>query len=264
MSRACRGSLLALVALLCLAVVAVSAPAEVTQRGNLRVSVSGKLSPSALPRTGSAPIAVSIGGRIATTDGSDTPQLRRLQIEINRQGRFEYEGLPVCRVGQIQPASDARALSACRSALVGEGRFSGTLALPGSPEPFPMTGRMLLFNGKSHGRPVVLGHIYSAHPFTTSFVITFAIKQASHGRYGTILTADLAKALGPKRSLDSIEITLSRRYRYRGVSRSYVSAGCPAPKGFPGATFPLARTTFSFLGGVGMTSVLTSHCRAKG
>jgi hypothetical protein len=263
-SRRARGSLPALIALLGLAAFALSARAEVAQHGNLRVSVSGELRPRSLPRTGSAPIAVSIGGRIATTDGSAPPQLQQLQIEINRHGRFEYGGLPVCRISQIQPASNARALSACRPALVGEGKFSGTVALPGSAEPFPMQGPLLLFNGRSHGRPVLLGHIYSAHPFTTSFVITFAIDQASHGQYGTTLTADLAKALGPKRSLTDIEMTLSRRYRYRGASRSYISAGCPAAKGFPGATFPLARTRFSFVGGIGLTSVLTRSCRAMG
>jgi hypothetical protein len=262
-SRRWRGSLPALIALLCLGAVAVAARAEVTQRGNVRVNVSGNLTPRSLPRTGSAPIAVSIGGRIATTDGSVPPQLQQLQIEINRHGRFEYGGLPVCRVSQIQPASDARALSACRPALVGEGKFSGTVALPGSAEPFPMQGPLLLFNGRSHGRPVLLGHIYSAHPFTTSFVITFTIEQRSHGQYGTTLTADLAQALGPKRSLSNIEMTLSRRYRYRGASRSYISAGCPAAKGFPAATFPLARTRFSFVGGIGLTSVLTRSCRAK-
>lgn len=240
------------------------AQAEVSQSGNLRISVNGKLSPKALPRHGAAPVSVSVSGAISTTDGTAPPQLRTMQIDVNRHGRFDTVGLPVCRYNDIQPASDARALAACRSALVGEGHFAGTIALPGSAEPFPMAGRLLLFNGRQHGRPVLLGHIYSPKPFASSFVMVFEIRNQARGEYGTTMTANLAKALGPKRNLTSIEMTLSRRYRYRGASHSYISAGCPAPKGFPGLTFPLARTSFSFAGGKKLTEVLSKSCRAKG
>ena len=85
-----------------------------------------------------------------------------------------------------------------------------------------------------------------------------------HGTYGTTLTANLTKALGNKRNLTGIEMTLSRRYSYNGKPRSYVSAGCPAPKGFPGVTFPLARTSFSFAGGMKLTSTLTRDCKVRG
>lgn len=240
------------------------ARAEIVQKGNLRVLVNGKLSPKALPRHGVAPVSVSVSGNVSTTDGSAPPQLRTMQIDVNRHGRFDTVGLPVCRYNDIQPASDARALAACRSALVGEGHFAGTIALPGSAEPFPMEGRLLLFNGRQHGRPVLFGHIYSPKPFASSFVLVFEMTTAAHGTYGTTLTANLAKALGAKRNLESIEMTLSRRYRYHGASQSYISTDCPAPKGFPGITFPLARTSFSFAGGKKLTEVLEESCRAKG
>ena len=238
--------------------------AQVEQLGNLRVSVDGKLLPRSLPRQGTAPVSVEVGGQISTTDETVPPQLRELKIEINRHGRFDFTGLPSCKLSQIQPASDSRALAACGSALVGEGRFAGTIALPGSAEPFPMAGRLLLFNGRRHGRPVLFGHIYSPKPFSSSFVLVFEMRTASHGTYGTTLTANLAKALGEKRNLDSIEMTLSRRYRYRGATHSYISAGCPAPKGFSRLPFPLARTTFSFAGGKTVRTVLTKSCRAEG
>jgi hypothetical protein len=237
---------------------------EIAQKGNLRVAVEGKLSPKALPRHGSAPVSVSVSGAVSTTDGTPPPQLRTMQIEVNRHGRFDTTGLPLCRYNQIQPASDARALAACRSSLVGEGHFAGTIALPGSAEPFPMAGRLLLFNGARHGRPVLFGHIYSAKPFASSFVLIFEMRTLAHGTYGTKLSANLAKALGAKRNLQSIEMTLSRRYRYRGQAHSYISAGCPAPKGFTAFPFALARTSFSFAGGKTVTSVLTKQCRARG
>lgn len=234
----------------------------ITQQGTLRVTVTGKVSPHALPRSGVAPIAVSVGGQVSTTDQSFPPQLRQLRIEINRNGRLDYRGLPVCSLDRIQPSTNSRALSACRPALVGQGTFSAYIVLKGQ-EPYPSSGRLLVFNGREHGKQVLLGHIYISRPFASSFVITFAIASRRHGQFATTLTANLAKALGSRRYLTGIEMTLSRHFSYRGKAHSYLSAGCPAPKGFPGAVFPFARTSFSFASGRSLTSVLTSDCSAR-
>lgn len=239
------------------------AGAEIVQHGDLRVSVQGGLSPKTLPRRGTAPVAVKVGGKVSTTDGAEPPQLRRLVIEINRHGRIDGTGLPTCRAEAIQTASNGRALAVCGPALVGEGRFTGTISLPGTA-PFPFEGKLLLFNGREHGRPALFGHIYSPHPFATSFVIAFQIRSKRHGTYGTVLSANLRKALGAKKNLTGIEMTLSRRYSYRGRRRSYVSAGCPAPKGFGSVPYPMARTSFGFAGGATLTEVLTRTCRARG
>jgi hypothetical protein len=260
-SRCLRSTLtLALAAVLSFAALA---GAEVTQKGALQVSVSGKLSPSALPREGSAPISVSVGWDITTVDGSAPPKLKTLKIEINRAGHFDYIGLPVCPIAKIQPATTGRALSNCRSALVGEGKFSAIIGLEGQ-ETYVTEGRLLVFNGLSHGKPVLLGQIYSPHPFATSFVIPFTVEALSGGTYGTVLTATLPKSLRSWGNLTGIEMKLSRRYGYEGRRQSYISAGCPAPKGFSRAAFPMARTSFSFDGGSVLSSVLNRSCRAKG
>lgn len=239
------------------------ASAEVEQVGNVRVSVDGKLSPRALPRKGTAPVSVEVGGQVSTTDGTTPPQLRELKIEINRHGHFDFTGLPSCKLAEIQPASDSRALANCRSALVGEGSFKGTITLPGS-EPFPIEGRLLLFNGSEGSHRTLFGHVYTPEPFGTSFVIRFKVTAEKGGRFGTVLTADLGQALGEKRSLSEIEMKLSRRFTYRGRRRSFLSAGCPAPKGFRLATYALARTTFAFADGRKLTTVLNRSCQARG
>ncbi len=244
-----------------LAISVAFAQAETTQNGNLRVTVSGKISPHSLPRTGAAPIAVSVAGQVSTTDESQPPHLNLLRIEINRSGRLEYSGLPVCNLPQIQPASNGRALADCRSSLVGKGSFSATLSLPGQA-PYPTQGRLLVFNGREHGRQVLLGHIYSSKPFSSSFVITFQISTHRHGPYGTTLTANLSKSLGGKRNLTGIEMTLSRLYSYHGTKHSFLSSGCPAPKGVRSALFSLARTSFLFPGKT-LTSTLTSTCGVR-
>jgi hypothetical protein len=262
-TKAKRASAILLALSLALAIATIAGADGIAQKGNLRVDVSGTLSPHALPRNGAAPVSVSVSGQISTTDESTPPQLRKLTIEINRHGRFEYRGLAVCRIGEIQPASNARALAACRSSLVGRGKFAGTVALPGSA-PDPISGRLLLFNGTEHGRQVLLGHIFSPRPFATSFVIVFQIATVRHGTYGTVLTANLAKALGSKRNLTAIEMTLRRSWSAGGRRHSYVSAGCPAPKGFSKWPFPLARATFSFAGGRQLTETLIKDCKVRG
>lgn len=252
----------ALALALCLAAAPLVA-AQPVQKGDLRVSVDGELLPKVLPRQGVAPVAVKVGGRVSTTDGREPPQLRTLTIEINRHGRIDDTGLPTCKAQSIRTASNGRALAVCGPALVGEGRFSGTISLPGAA-PFPFEGKLLVFNAVEQGHPALLGHVYSPHPFATSFVIGFRVRPERRGEYGTVLTANLGQALGQKKNLTGIEMTLSRRYSYEGRARSYISAGCPAPKGFPSTLYPLARVGFSFAGGKTLTTVLTRSCGARG
>jgi len=232
----------------------------ISQKGNLRVKVSGRLAPKRLPREGSAPISVSVGGQITTTDESLPPQLRSLRIELNRHGRLDFAGLPTCPYDRIQPGSSQRALAACRSALVGQGSFTANITLAGQ-EPYPTQGKLLVFNGIRHGKPVLYGHIYSPRPFATSFVIIFSIEEIHRGVYGTALNAPLPKAMEAWGRLTGLEMTLSRRYRYQGTRHSFISSGCPAPPGFSKVVFPLARTRFDFAGQKALSSTVVDGCR---
>jgi hypothetical protein len=243
---------------------AASAVAVIEQKGNLRVAVKAKISPSKLPRQGAAPISVSVGGEVSTTDLTLPPQLRRLVIEINREGHLEHRGLPPCRYRQIQPATNERALAACRDSLVGQGTFDAYILLGGGQPPYPAHGRLLLFHGTKGKAPLLFGHIYISKPFAASFIITFEIKHTQKGRYGTILSANLARDLGSRRYLTAIEMTLSRRYSFGGRRRSYLSAGCPAPEGLSRVAFSLVRTSFVFAGGERIRSTLVSSCRVRG
>lgn len=254
---------LATALLVTLALASFAKAAEITQQGNLRVSVEGKLSPQALPRKGAAPVAVSVAGQIATTDESTPPQLQKLEIEINRHGKLDFAGLATCKANLIRTASNGRALGACGDALIGKGKFFGTITLPGS-SPYPIEGKLLVFNATEKGKPVLLGHIFSPHPFATSFLIAFEVSAKRHGTYGTVLSADLAKALGSERNLTGLEMTLQRNFNYKGRSHSFISAGCPAPKGISKVLFPLAQTSFGFADGRKITSTLTRQCKARG
>ncbi|HEV7771387.1 MAG TPA: hypothetical protein VGO66_12125 [Solirubrobacterales bacterium] len=240
-----------------------AAASETSQKGNVLLDVNGDLSPQRLPRKGAAPISVSVGWQIATTDGAPPPKLKTLKIEINRAGRFDLEGLPTCPYAKIQPANTSRALANCREALVGRGSFQALIALAGQ-ESYVASGQMLIFNGLQGKKPVLLAQIYSPRPFANSFVITFKLAEIDKGRYGSALTATLPPALRDWGSLTEIQMRLKRIFGYEGARHSFLSAGCPAPKGFTEAPFPLARTSFSFIGGYSQSLTLTRSCRVRG
>lgn len=233
-----------------------AAAAEVTQRGDLRVSFGGRLVPHALPRSGAAPVRISLGGRIATADGAAPPQLRQITIDINRHGRLDRSGLPVCHFAEIQPATSQAALEACGAARVGEGRFSADVLLP-TQSPFPSRGKVLAFNGVWRGRPAILAHVFGRDPIAASYTIPFLVVHAS-GAFGTRLSASLPE-VGPRWGyITGLSMRLGRTFRFHGRIHAYLKASCPAPAGFPGAVFPLARATFGFQGQALGTTLMRS------
>jgi DNA-binding beta-propeller fold protein YncE len=235
---------------------------ETQQVGSMLLDVSAQLFPKKLPRDRLAPIAVSIGWKISSTDGSEPPKLKTIEIEINRNGVLDAAGLPACPYEKIQPASTSRALANCRASLVGTGSFSALVGLEGQ-ERYVAKGRMLVFNGLEKGKPVLYGQLYSGFPFANSFVIPFKISKDKSGAYGTSLQATLPANLRAWGNLTEVEMRLSRKYSHRGKRRSFLSASCPTPKGVGLALFRLARTSFSFTGGIDVSSTLTEQCNAR-
>lgn len=250
-----------LVALLATAF-ATLAQGETHQVGNMQLTVTAKLAPNKLPRDQLAPTGVSIAWKITSTDGSEPPKLKTIQIGINRNGVLDATGLPICPYGKIQPASSSRALSNCRASLVGKGSFSALVGLEGQ-ERYVAEGQMLVFNGVKGGQPVLFGHLYSDYPFANSFVIVFDIDRSKKGAYGTSLSAKLPANLRAWGNLTEVEMRLSRNYRHRGERRSFLSASCPTPKNINLALFRLAKTRFAFTGGTDVSSTLTETCKVR-
>jgi hypothetical protein len=236
------------------------AQAETIQKGPLRIAFDGRITPAKLPRAGVAPVKVAVGTKIFATKGGPLLQLRKIAIAINRHGRLDPTGLPVCEVDDIQPATTEKALEACRGSLVGEGHFSAEVALSKQAS-FPSAGKLYAFNGAYKGRPAILAHVYGTQPVPTSFTLPFTIDQ-SKGTFATTLTATFPAT--DDNFVTAIDLTLSRSFTYKGKKRSYASAGCPAPKGFPGATFPFAKASYAFAGGKKLSSTLTRSCKARG
>jgi len=247
-----------LATLLCLTSLA---KAEVIQRGGLRVTVQGELTPTKLPRQGGAPIHVSIGTQIASAKGGDPPQLRKLAIAINKYGRFDSKGLPACTERDIQPATTQAALAACGASLVGSGHFDAKILFK-QQVPFPSSGKLYAFAGTYQGKPAILAHVYGKKPVPTSFTFPFVIKR-SKGTFGTVLSASFPEVTGNAGYVTGLSLSLGKTYKAGGETHSFLEASCPAPKGLSRAPFSLAKATLSFPGRT-LSTTLTRSCRVRG
>jgi hypothetical protein len=238
------------------------AQAELSQVGNVRISFSGSFSPHALPRDHPAPVTVDIQGSIGTADGSHPPAVRKIEIGLNRNGELSTQGLPACASPLLQSTSTQTALDRCRPALVGRGRFGAEVDFA-SANPVTATGKLLAFYGKDDGKPALLLHLYATTPVRATFVLPLKISDRAKGRFGTFLSAKIPTLAGGLGSVTEIDLTIGRDYTYRGSPRSFISASCPAPAGFPGAIFSLARGSFYFADGKRIDTTLSRDCRVR-
>jgi len=238
------------------------AHAELTARGDLFVKFSGGIAPDALPRLSRAPISITVAGTVRTLSGERPPALRRIAIAINRGGRLDAHGLPVCRQDEIEPSSTEEALERCGPALVGGGSYDADVAFP-EQSAFPSHGRILAFNSIVNGQRAILAHVYGDKPVPITRIIVFRIREST-GTFGTILTGSLPAALNRYGYLRRISLSLHRNFVYRGQPRSYLSAACDAPAGFPGASFAFAHASMSFADGRTLSSTLTRSCKVRG
>jgi hypothetical protein len=250
---------LALVAALCFGA---AAQAELAQEGNIVLSFDGGISPQALPRSGTAPVAVAIDSTVKTTDGADPPpQLREIGIAINREGRLFDRGLPTCRVRRIQPTTIEAARRICGGAIVGSGRVGVRVHLD-NQDPFTFEGPLLVFNAQRQGGSRrILAQVYGLRP-PSAFVLTFKILRRP-GTFGTLIRTTLPKSAWKWAYVTHFQMRLKRTYMHEGKRRSYVSAGCPAPPGFSVAVYAFAKGTFEFAGGRRVSSTLTRTCRVR-
>jgi hypothetical protein len=253
--------LIAAVALLAVGLAGV-AHGERTQEGNIVVDFDGGITPHALPREGTAPVAVTVDSSFLTTDGADPPpQLRQIAIGINREGEIFDRGLPTCRVRRIQPATIAAARRICGGAIVGSGQVRVRVHLD-NQNPFTFKGPLLVFNGERRGgERRLLAQVYGTRP-PSAFVLTFKIRRDS-GTFGTVIQTTLPPAAREWAYVTHFDMKLRRTYTWRGKRRSFISAGCPALSGFTVALFQFARAKFSFAGGRAVTNELTRSCRVR-
>jgi hypothetical protein len=198
---------------------------------------------------------------VRTLSDDRPPALRYIAIAINRGGRIETRGLPVCRRSEIESTSAEQALEICGSALVGRGRFAADVSFP-EQSSFPLRGGILAFNTVIDGERAILAHVYGTEPFPNTRIIVFRIRE-SEGTFGTVLAASLPVSINRHGYLKRIILNLRREFVYRGRTRSYLSAACAAPSGVTVGVFPFVRVSMTFADGRKLASTLIRTCRVR-
>jgi hypothetical protein len=231
--------------------------AEFVQSGNLLVSFDAGLKPSKLPRSKLVPVRVGFKGTFENLDASDTPALNTMVVRLSRGGRIDARGLPRCAEHRLQGLSSKEALLVCGAAQIGSGTANSAFRFPDGSR-VRSAAKMLLFNAP-HG---ILMHVYTTDPLKGTFLVPMSIHKGS-GAFGTVLRARFPKIAAGYGYLTGFEMVIDRSFTYRGETRSYVLASCPAPKGFNKITFELARVTFAFRNGVKVRNAALRTCTPR-
>jgi hypothetical protein len=190
-------------------------------------------------------VAVHLAGRVFTSDRAPLPRVNWIRLELAWRGVLDTHGLAVCPRARLRGTDSGQAIETCGAAQVGRGRLFARIFVPNQPA-FDIRARLVAFNGRTRsGRHAVLVHAYSKHP-PVSFVIPFSVHHRS-GSFSTVLVALIRRSAGPWPHVANFQIVVSRNFNVHGRQRSYLSASCPAPKGFT-AGFSIARATYSFQG----------------
>lgn len=218
---------LALLLLACAAAPA-GASREVVHLGNLFLADNGGITPSALPRHGSAPISARLEAEIGTTDGSHPPALRHIDLDIDRTIGIDATGLPTCKLIRVEATSSAAAKRACPDAIIGSGWAKVEVAFP-EQAPFSSTGPVVLFNGGVRGKTtLVLLHAYVDVPAPTAIVVPAQIVHIDKGRFGLEILATIPRIAGGAGSVTAFRLDVGRRFTVAGKRRSLLTAGCPS------------------------------------
>jgi hypothetical protein len=216
---------IALVALPLL-IVAAAASALVLEAGDLVLHANGGFAPTKLPKHEDAPIKIYGGGKASTRSGELPPIVDTLEIEFDRHGHVETKGLEVCKSGRLQSTTVPAARKACPNAIVGKGKGSAIVKFP-EQDPIPISSPITLFNGpKKGGDDTIIAHAYTTVPVPTTFIIPVVIEKISHGVYGYRTKAKIPKIAGGAGHPISGNITVDRKWTFKGRKYSFVNARC--------------------------------------
>jgi hypothetical protein len=222
--------------------------------GDLLIVGHGGFKPEALPKHHDAPIKIYGGGRISTVSGELPPILDKLTFEFDKHGSVDTTGLEVCRAGKLQATDVPAARRACPNAIVGKGFGRAVVKFP-EQGPIPVSSPITLFNGpKVHGNDSVLAHAFTTVPVATTYIVPVVIERIHKGVYGYRTEARIPKIAGGYGHPTAGNLTVERKWTYKGKKHSYVNARCETGH-------LQARGEFTFKDGTFLTGTFFRPCK---
>lgn len=237
--------------------VAVAAKPTVTRVGNVIVKANGDVTPKALPKKRMAPVTLRLSGQIGTNDGTQPPALRKVIIDFDKHGAVNARGLEVCKPGRLQARNTRAAKKACKGTIVGTGRTKVKVALA-EQQPFTTSGPLVLFNGGVRGKKTTMYvHAYVNVPAPTAIVTKVVVRKIKKGRYGTRAIATIPRIAGGAGSVIYFNLKVKRKFRFKGKTRSYLTARCANRRFY-------AHAKSFFADGTRASGTVVRGCRQRG
>jgi hypothetical protein len=183
--------------------------------------------PRSLSRSTSTPIALNLGGRIGTVDGSRPPALREFVLDLDKNIAIDSRDLPTCQRGQRDfRFPDLKSL--CKGAIVGEGKVGFQIQFPEEPS-ISTESKLIVVNvgSRKAGESTLYAVANLTQPITASFVMSIEIKRHPYGNRAIINVPGLANGAG---SLTYLSVKLKKRFKRNGEAVDFLTARCPSGK----------------------------------
>jgi hypothetical protein len=114
------------------------------------------------------------------------------------------------------------------------------------------------FNGVPNGgKPVVILHTYGTSPIQTTLVLVGTVTTTNKEGYGPRLDLEIPKIAGGTGALTDFQVTIAKKYKYKGKPASFISAKCPNSKKLK------TRSVFTFKDGQTSNPTYKQTCTQK-
>jgi hypothetical protein len=247
-----RTAILTVIALLLMGGVALAT--IVLRAGPVEVTAEGGFTPTTLPKHETAAITLHGEGRIANTEGGLPPILKTLTVWYDKHGEVVTKGLPYCTKGKLEATTSATARKVCAGSIIGEGHGTALIAFP-EQRPFKASSPITIFNAAPHnGNPTVLAHAYLSVPAPTTYIVPVEIQRVHAGPYGFRTEATIPRIAGGAGIPLEGELTIGKRWTFKGQRLSYANASCPAGK-------LQAKVETGFTEGTKLNGIIIKRCK---
>ena len=239
------------------AAIAGSTGAGVTTPDGNTQSVGVQVTPRKLYKKTFTPANLEATTKLTTSAASTVPSPTvRVVLDFDKNAKLFTKGIPTCDPAKLQSTSTTVALQQCGSAKIGSG--TATALLPVGSTVYTVNQVVTAFNGVPQGgKPVVILHTYGETPIQTTLVLVGAVTNYNKGGYGPRLDLVVPKIAGGTGALTDFNVKISKKYKYKGQSVSFISAKCPNSGKLK------ARAQVTFLDGESSTPTTTQTCQQK-
>ncbi|MGN6815175.1 MAG: hypothetical protein ACTHK3_03710 [Solirubrobacterales bacterium] len=235
------------------ATTAIAGPTVSAPDGNTQ-SIDAQIRPKKLSKTKLTPGTLQVKTVTTSTTnpaGVPSPAIHAT-IDFDKNAALYTKGLPTCNPAKVQNQSTENAERACGRAKIGSGT---AIAYLQAGQVYEVHQTVTAFNGvPKGGKPTVILHTYGTTPLQTSLVLVGTVTKYNKEGYGPRLELEIPLIAGGTGALKEFEVKIDKKWTYKGVRRSFISAKCPNSKKLK------ARGKFDYRDGESLTAFSKQTC----